>query len=418
LVARPTDNQEAYDAYLRGRAFEAHGPYSEYYAGKAIGFYERAVQLDPNFALAWAWLSRADAALYSKNDTTVARRDAAKKALENAQRLQPDSPETQLALGYYQFQVLGDYGLAKTTFRLVSRMLPRSSEVPYALALVARNEGNWDESVAYLVQGLALDPRNPEILTVAALTYAMLRQFPAALKLFDRVQDITLNDPRLMALRAGVYQAQGNLEQAAKLLSERNAQYPSENASPTVLTQLRLERNHAEANRLLQTQLVQFQFASEFDKGIAQVNLAFAQYFGGDSAGAKVTTEQARNTLESLRKSQPNNVNFARWLSLSYATLGDKDSALKEAERAIMLSQSTKNLPDVSRGEENLAVIQAIFGENNHAISTLSRLLQTPYGSWLCNPMPLTPAFLRLDPFWDPLRRDPAFQKLCEEKQP
>ena len=124
------------------------------------------MQLDPNFALAWARLSRADALLYfiRRETTTAARRDAAKRALENAQKLQPDSPETLLALGYYQYWVLRDYGLAKTTFGRVSKMLPGSSEVPIALGLVARREGNWDQSIAYFEQALALDPRNVELL--------------------------------------------------------------------------------------------------------------------------------------------------------------------------------------------------------------------------------------------------------------
>jgi TolB-like protein/Tfp pilus assembly protein PilF len=421
LAVKPTNNPGAYDAYLRGRAFEGRGPFA--LAEKAIGYYEQAVQLDPNFALAWAWLSRANASVYfTSGGKNVARRDAVKKALENAERLQPNLPESQLALGYYQFQVLGDYGLAKTTFRLASKMLPGSSEVPYALGLIAENEGNWNESVAYFEQGLTLDPRNVELLKQAAFTYAWLRQFPTALKLYDRTLDIIPNDPETMAFKAAVYQAQGNLQEAAKLLSERNAQHPSENASAsasvTILRQLRLERNHAELVRLLQTQLAQFHFDSELDKGFAQVNLAFAQYFGGDRAGAKVAAEQARNTLEPLCKSEPNNAMFARLLSLSYAALGSKDSAINEAERAIMLSQSANDRMNRSRAEEIRAVIQAMFGENNRAISTLSRLLQTPYGSSLCNPMPLTPAFLRLDPFWDPLRSDPAFQKLCEEKKP
>jgi len=107
-----------------------------------VGFYERAVQIDPKFALAWARLSRAHAVLYFRVfDTTDARRDATKNALENAQKLQPNSAETQLALGYYQFQVLRDYGLAKTTFKELSKMLPGRSEVPYALGLVTQREG-------------------------------------------------------------------------------------------------------------------------------------------------------------------------------------------------------------------------------------------------------------------------------------
>ena len=142
------------------------------------------------------------------------------------------------------------------------------------------------------------------------------------------------------------------------------------------------------------------------------------QRLAGDTAAAKVTAEQARNTLEPLCKDQPDNAFVAAALSLAYAVLGEKDSALKEAERAIMLVPSSKDRLSGPGFEENLALIQTIFGENSRAISTLTRLLQTPYGGWLYNPAPVTPALLRLDPIWDPLRADPAFQKLCEEKQP
>ena len=173
-------------------------------------------------------------------------------ALENAQKLQPDSPETLLALGYYEYWVLRDYGLAKTTFGRVRKMLPGSSAVLEALGAVARREGNWDESIVYGEQGLALDPRNVELLNDAAQTYSGLRQFPAALKLSDRALDIVPNDPDLMASKASIYQAQGNLAQAAKALSEINTHSAPWRAFRTKITELRLERNHGEAIRLLQ----------------------------------------------------------------------------------------------------------------------------------------------------------------------
>jgi tetratricopeptide (TPR) repeat protein len=416
LAAKPTNNPEAYDAYLRGLAFEARGWYPIDPMWKAISFYERAVQLDPNFALAWARLSRVDADLYfTGGDTTAARRDAAKAALENARKHEPSLPETLLALGYYQYHVLRDYGLAKTTFKQVSKTLPgSSSEVPIALALVTRREGYWDENVAYLEQGLALDPRNAELLSYAAETYAFLRQFPAALKLCDRALDVLPDDPDRMAVKASIYQAQGNLQEAAKLLTEVNAQTPSGAAFSYKITQLILERNLGEAVRLLQARLAQFHFASETGKGITQVLLAMTQRLAGDTAGAKVTAEQARNTLESLRKNQPDSHRLAAQLSQTYAVLGEK--ALKEAERSIMLLPNVKDRLEGPAREENLALIQMMFGENSRAISTLTRLLQTPYSSELYGPPPITPALLRLDPLWDPLRADPAFQKLCEEK--
>src|SRR6266540_2766554 len=419
LAAKPTNDPEAYDAYLRGLAFEARSAYSNDALRKAIASYERAVRLDPNFAGAWARLSRADATLYFvRADQTAARRDAAQRALENAQKLEPNSPETQLALGYYQYWVLRDYRLAKDTFERVSKILPGTSEVPYALGLVTRRQGNWDESITYLERGLAVDPRNAELLGNTAWTYAMRRQFPVALKLYDQALDINPNDPDLMTVKASIYQAEGNLVEAAKFLSEITAQSPSDNAFIIKMTQLRLERKHADAIQLLQARRARFESAPQIDNGTTQVILAFAQRLAGDATGAKLAAEQARNTLEPLCKDQPDNSFFAQQLSLANAALGEKNAALKEAERAIMLLPSSKDPLSGPTREEVLALIQMIFSETSRPISTLSRLLQTPYISWLYGPMPATPALLRLDPIWDPLRSDPAFQKLCKDKQP
>jgi TolB-like protein/predicted Ser/Thr protein kinase/Tfp pilus assembly protein PilF len=421
LTVKPTNNPEAYDAYLRGLAFDERGPYSFNLLGKAIGFYEQAVQLDPKFAVAWARLSRADAHLYfAGDDTTPARRDAAKRALDNAQKLEPNSPETLLALGYYQYWGLRDYGPAKTTFGRVSKMLPNNSEVPMALGLVARREGHWDESIAYFEQALTLDPRNVGLLIDAATTYTMLRQFPAALKPYDRALDITPNNPDLMASKAGIYQAQGNLQEAATCLSAINWQTASAFAFGSKINQLRFERNYAEAIRLLRDRLTQFRYGRKDDKADDQVTLALMHRLAGDAAAANVTAEQTRDTLEHLRRDQPDNWKTAVILSQAYAAAGQKDSAIETAERAIMLLPRVKDPLKGPAIEENLARIQAMFGENSRAISTLRQLLQTPYVRLLFfySATPITPALLRLDPLWDPLRADPAFQRLCEEKQP
>jgi tetratricopeptide (TPR) repeat protein len=247
-----------------------------------------------------------------------------------------------------------------------------------------------------------------DLLVRAAATYAGLRQFPVAIKLYDRALDVIPNDPELMALKATMYRAEGNLQESAKLLIDVNERTtwitsPMASAFETKLTQLRLERNHAEAIRLLQARRAQVPSAFEEDKSVYLLHLAFAQRFVGDTAGAKVTAEQARNTLEPLCKKQPHDLGLEAQLAMADAVLGERDSALREAERG---------------GEEFQAVIQTIFGENNRAISTLTRLLKTPHNAvFYGSPVPITPALLRLDPFWDPLRGDPAFQKLCEEKQ-
>jgi serine/threonine-protein kinase len=375
------------------------------------------VQLDPNFAIAWARLSRVDAQIYSSLTSTAARRDEAKRALESAQKLEPDSPETLLALGYYQFWALREYKLAKETFERLKTALPGFGEVLYALGRVTRREGHWDQSIDYFEQALSLDPRNVALLMDTASAYAQVRQFPTALKLYDRALDTIPNDQGVIAGKASIYQAQGNLQQAANLVSEIVGPTYNEDTLRIKLTHLRLERNYGEGIRFLQTQLTQFQTGFEYDKGWEQVALAVMQRLAGDIAGAKVTAGEARNTFEQLYRDQPDNPVFAAWLSQAYAVIGQRDSALALAEHAIDLVPSANDRLNGPGLEENLAFIHAMFGENSRAISTLTQLLQTPYYSWVSSIAPVTPALLRLDPIWDPLRSDPAFEKLCEEKQ-
>ena len=296
-------------------------------------------------------------------------------------------------------------------------MLPNSSEVRRFLAQVAKRVGHWDQSIVYFEQALALDPRNVQTLIQAAWTYTSLRQFPAALKLYDRVLDITPHDADVMATKAAIYHAQGNLPEAAGLLAGVNEQTPNDTTFLRKINHLQYERNYGEAVRLLQARLAQFH-CDQWEKVSDQETLALLQRLAGDAAGAKITAEQARNTLEPLYKSQPDSeLDFNAFLSLM--PMGNKNSALNEAERAIMLKPRAKEPLIGPLYEENLALIQMMFGENSRAISILTRLLQTPYaGGFLYFPTPVTPALLRLDPIWDPLRADPAFQKLCEEKQP
>ena len=146
----------------------------------------------------------------------------------------------------------------------------------------------------------------------------MRRQFPAALKLNDRALEILPNDADLRSVKASIYQAEGDLAKAAKLLST----IPSDDAFIVKMTQLRIERNHAEAIRLLEARAVQFHFASEIDKGTNQVILAFARCLAGDKAGAKAAAEEARNIIEPLCKNQPENSFFAQQLALRTPRLG------------------------------------------------------------------------------------------------
>lgn len=156
------------------------------------------------------------------------------------------------------------------------------------------------------------------------------------------------------------------------------------------------------------------------------MSVALTQHVAGDTAGAKVPAEQARNTLEHLYRDQSSNsqtraprarADLALQLSVAYAVMGEKDSAMRTAERAIMLLPRANDAAAGPVYEENMALIETIVGENSPAILAFTQLLQTAYSSWYYGPAPITPALLRLDPIWDPLRADPAFQKLCEESR-
>jgi TolB-like protein/Flp pilus assembly protein TadD len=410
FAGKPTSNPEAYDAYLRGLAAESESSDSVYSTQKAISFYKRAVRLDPNFGVAWSSLSYAHSSLHpSFRDST----EAAKRALETAQKLQPDSPETLLALAQYQYSELHDYDAARTTFLRVSKMLPGSSEIPVALAQIARHQGKWDEAVAYYDQALVLDPRNAELLTETANNYDDLRRFDDASKLYDRALEIRPNDLDVLASKAAIYQAQGNLTEAARCLEGVNALTSSYEAVAQKVEQLILERNYREAVQLLETRFAQFQFGSELELAVFQEFLASSRLLAGDIPGAKDSAEQARKILEVLCQNQPDNDFPAIYLARTYAILGEKTAADNETERVSTLGHN-----DAIRrpgAEENMAFIDASFGNNARAISILTHLLQIPYQSSLYA-TPITPALLRLDPTWDALRSDPRFQKLCQNK--
>ena len=202
------------------------------------------------------------------------------------------------------------------------------------------------------------------------------------------------------------------LEQAGKLLAGVNAQTPSFHAFRMKMNQLLLERQFDEAIRLIHNRLTEFRDLSDLERLVNPFFLAFAQEYASDTVGARATAQQTVGPLETLCQKDPDNPNFAQALSLTRAVLGQKDAAIKEAERAITLLPSDKDAVDGPRGEEILASVEVLVGDKDRAIPRLQHLLEIPYANCL------TPALLRLHPAWDPLRGDPAFQKLCEEKQP
>jgi TolB-like protein/cytochrome c-type biogenesis protein CcmH/NrfG len=413
LALKPTSKPEAYDAYLRGLAAESESLLSLYPLQKAISFYKRAVKLDPAFAVAWARLSRMYSLLYSSFGDRLG---DARGTLGHAQALQPNAPETLLALAYYQNDELRDYDRARQTFLRVARLSPGNSEVSASLASIARREGQWDKVTDYSEQALVLDPRNPELLLRVAFNYGDQRQFERARSLLDRALQVRPDDVEIKAAQAAMCQADGKLTEADTYLAEVTAMTPSYEAVGAKVTQLRLTGKNDEAVELLKTRLAHFEFSSEVEEAVFGYFLAFAQHLAGDTAAAQITAAQTRDRLVRLTREQSDNDWLGIVLSQTYALLGDKSAAWKEAERVRAI---TFSLSDVAVGpfaDENRAVVATLVGEKSRAIELLAHLARARYSGWLYG-YPVTAVALRRDPIWDPLRSDPAFQKLCQDKR-
>jgi TolB-like protein/Flp pilus assembly protein TadD len=422
IAAKPTGNPEAYDAYLRGLAYTlkagADDPVNALGAQKYL---KEAVRLDPKFALAWALLSYVDARGYLTLNLqpTVALREEARQAADTALTLQPNLGEAILAKGYYHYSCLKDYDTAVRYFEQARPLLPNSSRIPEYLAYLERRRGQWERSESYFNEAERLDPRNAFLLTQHALSYQSLRRFPEALRKLDQVLNITPDDIDTLVFKAATFQAEGDLPRAAALLAPLHPNADQTLALETQVGQAILERRPAPIIARLKEILAKPDPALGFLNGELRFWLGWAQEVAGDHAAAQESWKQARSELEPFLKQQPENWVLIGDLALTNMGLGDKTAAFAFVEKAIAVNPIEKDPMDGPGSIEILARVTARMGEPDRAISALQKLLSTPYESPLnAANVPLTPALLRLDPIWDPLRNDPRFQKLCEEKQP
>ena len=309
IAARPTENPEAYDAYLRGLAYSLRTGNSPANTLGAQKYLKEAVRLDPKFALAWALLSYVDALGYLTLtlQPTVALRDETGQAAETALALQPNLGEAILAKGYYYYACLKDYDAAVRYFEQARQFLPNSSQIPESLAVVARRRGQWERSDSYFNEAERLDPRNVSLLTQHAQSYMLCRRFPEALRKFDQVLDITPDDVDTIAQKAGIAQAQGDLTRAGVLLAPLHPPPDDTGALEIQVYQAILERRPAEMISLLEEILTNPDPALGYNNGELRFWLGWAQQVAGDHAAAQESFRQSRSELEPLLKEQPDN---------------------------------------------------------------------------------------------------------------
>jgi len=415
IAAKPTDNPEAYEAYLRGRAFSGESPFDKSNVERTIQSYQEAVKLDPSFALAWAYLSCAQSGSYwLGQDPSPAQLAAAKDAADRALALDPNLPETHLALGYYRYYGQRDYTGALAEFQQAERGLPNNIDVIEAIALVQRRLGRWEEAIGGFRRVVELDPRSKNAYEKLAATYWCLRRFPEALATADRALAWEPANRDALGMKVFVFWATWDLQAVERLLANTGTEplIPGGETTPVRGAQALFQRRYAAAIEIFSSAVAA---AKPENPNIdTKLFLGLSQQRAGDVAAARATYQSAVQDIQrKLEKVAPDSYQAAGThaaLGLAYAGLDEAASAIAEGQKAMAIHPTSKDQFGGPEEEDRMARIYALLGDADHAIPILKRLLQIPYG------VAITPALLRLDPMFDPLRNDPRFQKLCEEK--
>ena len=338
------------------------------------------MRLDPKFALAWARLSYVDARGYRTQtlQPTVALREEARQAAETALTLQPNLGEAVLAKGYYHYACLKDYDTAVRYFEQARPLLPNSSRIPESLAYVARRRGQWDQSEAYFNEAERLDPRNVSYSPSTRVPISCLRRFPEALRKLDQVLNITPDDVDTLAIKASIYQAEGDLPRAAALLAPLHPNADDSGALETQVYQAILERRPAPMIARLKEILAKPDPALGYINGELRFWLGWAQEVAGDHAAAQESWRQARSELEPFLKEQPENYSLIGDLALTNMGLGEKAAAFAFVEKAMAAVPIEKDAMDGPGSIEVLARVAAQMGEPDRAIAALQKLLSIP----------------------------------------
>jgi serine/threonine-protein kinase len=412
LAATGTRNSQAYDFYLKGVNYLARTNQASDLRN-AAQLFQQAVQADPSFAQAHARLSRVHAQIYWHHyDRTDARLQLAKQAAETARSLAPDAPETHVALGFYHYWGELDYEGALGEFEAARRQQPSNSELLQAIGYVERRRGRWEESLARFVEALRYDPRSGIRNFDAGDNYFTLHLYPEAEHYLERARTLSpdWNNPYIYL--ASMYLSwRGDLPAARAVLRDGLSRIEVGRFAPGLLTGDRISASLVTADTGLARKLDGLSL-STFNGDTARYHLlkAEAAMFRHDVAAERAQADSARPLLERRRRARPDDEKNLAILGLGYSRLGRHEEAIRVAERAVELLPVEKDAVSGPFLQSNLAIVYMAAGRHDRAIAVLQRLLDVP--GWI------TPAELRADPIWTPLRRHPRFKSLASELAP
>jgi len=412
LDRRPTQDPNAYLLFVQAHDYANRTDMFRDTSLKAESLFEQAIKLDPNFSLAYAGLSMVESWVYHSFDPLPSRRDKARLNADEALRLQPDLPEGHLALGFSYYYGDRDYQRALAEFEIAKRGLPNEAQAYMAIGAIQRRQGKWIESTGNLEKAAALDPKNVGILCNLGYSYMAQRNFEAADKIFDRAIAAEPQSLQAAGMKAAVaVQSTGDLSAVEKQFSS----VPPGADPGGLITWIRvgiltLERKFPEALQVAQQfpgETLATATTAPCPKALLEGTLYLYQ---GDKEKARIAYGHARAVAEKLVREAPQDSARHGQLGVVLAALGQKEQAINEGKRAVELLPESQDAFDGPQGTASLAQIYAWTGEFDEAFRLLDHLLDVPNG--------LTVPMLKLEPMWDPLRKDPRFQALIDKYSP
>ena len=402
LEERPTDNIEAYQAYLQAKELKSGTSSLEEFDRQKVSLLEKATTLDPGFLAAWFELAVHHSGRYIGLDRTETRLIRAKEAVEFAEAVDPNHPFALLARGYYYYYGFRDYDRALSKFTAASEVLPNDTDVLEAIAYIHRRQGKLEQAVEELENVVALDPENANVIGTLALTYGALRRFEPASRLLDRRLELEPeNDDAALQKAMALISWKGDVAGARSALREKPGSNPIYLYGRWLLDTF--ERDYAKA----------LEHAERVEPSIPFIRVARMSLVaetkvrlkGAD--GASESLAELVRACEELLENSPSNTDVRGWLAIAHAHLGENSAAVSEAKLAVELEAK-----DLFSGPEQLVTLARVYslvGRKEEAVELLDRLLATNYNGALTVPM------LQINPDWDALREDPGFVALLEK---
>jgi TolB-like protein/Tfp pilus assembly protein PilF len=405
MAERTTNDVEAYDLYLRGKAWA-----EQYRVGKegeleAEGFLDKAIQRDPTFVRAYCLLSTVELILYRYFDHSPARQAKAENAVQTALRLRPDLAEVRRAEAGYYYHIR-DFEKARSALTIASQRQPNNTDVLLWSAAIDQRQGRWKEAVTELERALEHDPRNPEVLHDLVNTYKALRRYSDSERLIENGL-AALPEEKLGFLddKFGVAYALGDTKTCREIIESLPRGYnPGGHTSMIRFQVAFLDRDWDEAERVIDAAK---KLAPEGFITPIPFLYGFMARAQGDQVKARSLFAQARKILEQTLIKRPDDAEPLMWIGLTDAALGRKEEAIREGREAVAKEPISRDASTGVEFETSLAQIYAWAGEKDLAIEQLFRVAKLPNGP--------TIGSLKLSADWDDVRGDPRFARIMEE---